>query len=292
MTKLYLYVVGACPDPDNIKGVCTVPWKINENEIFFGPCKKLLRERVRKDYIYPEKDRTGQDDETYIVGINAANGKPRKVIWAGRLREVMTFEQAFDHFQGRKGENNVNTMLDHNCSPMHVEPIRSDGKLIGYRHTSDEHKEDNAWVMDLVRRKEPKGAKRKGDELRLVGDTDASKGFPRDACMILDNVFFAEGNGILLDGAALEVLKDFQTKELEGEHAYKKRATIKAKSPFGVTKKGTVKGLRGTFLEMEGMYVRGFMSWLREQKGKVPCGKAMPYEEAQGATASQSRRCP
>ena len=84
MSKAYIYILAANSDPDKI--TCSVPIKIDENEIFFGPCKKRLRVKFRK-YIGKEIN-----DEIYIIGINSSYKNDegnfiRKILWAGKLKK-------------------------------------------------------------------------------------------------------------------------------------------------------------------------------------------------------------
>ncbi len=48
-TRLFLYVVSASDNPERVE--CRVPWMVDSEQIFFGPCKKRLRERFRREYL-------------------------------------------------------------------------------------------------------------------------------------------------------------------------------------------------------------------------------------------------
>jgi hypothetical protein len=86
-------------------------------------------------------------DNLYIVGANASNSQHvRKVVWAGKLREVMTFAEAFKRLKGERFAN----MRGHQLSPLHVRPVEKDRKLIGYEHRSQEHIDENDWISDLI----------------------------------------------------------------------------------------------------------------------------------------------
>ena len=85
MIELNFYIVGASPDPDSIKGNCKVPYEASENTIFFGPCKKRLRELLHKRFLSACDDFT-PDEEIYIAGANKVNAKKiRKILWVGKI---------------------------------------------------------------------------------------------------------------------------------------------------------------------------------------------------------------
>jgi len=44
--KVFVYVVAASKNPDAVE--CVVPYRVNDDMIFFGPCKKRLRENFYK----------------------------------------------------------------------------------------------------------------------------------------------------------------------------------------------------------------------------------------------------
>jgi hypothetical protein len=48
-STVIIYVVGATKDANNVK--CPVPWRVNNKEIFFGPCKKNLRSALKNKYL-------------------------------------------------------------------------------------------------------------------------------------------------------------------------------------------------------------------------------------------------
>ena len=76
MAKVWMYVVGASNDPDSVK--CAVPWQVDENLIFFGPCMKGrggIREPLRKKFLSPDCTHKTATDDLFIFGINAVNEK-------------------------------------------------------------------------------------------------------------------------------------------------------------------------------------------------------------------------
>jgi len=246
--QVWIYSVAASTDPDFVR--CVVPWRVDGHLIFFGPCKKLMRERLRKRFLSQNIDHRSVTDQLFIVGINGAVKHLRKIIWAGRLTEVMTFAHADTHLTGARFQ----ALRNHPASPLHVSPIFEAGELRGYRHVSLEHSEDDAWVADLVSRSQ--NVRLAGQSLTLLNG-NAWEAFDRDCCMLLQNMFFAQGQGIEFDGPALDVLRRAQP-EKPGIDSY---------AVFGRNKKGSAIGLRGTFLEISGDVAEQFISWLNSRCG-------------------------
>jgi len=268
---------------------------VNDREIFFGPCKKGLRKRMRDQILLPhKKECVGIKEDIYIVGINAKNtgsnkggadDDRRKIIWAGKVQKVMTFANAHRLFQNRKHEKGVEKMLDNDFSPIHLTPILLEGELRGYEHHGKEHAENNAWIMDVVQHKVPKHASMEGDKLMLTGTTSGWTGFPRDACMLLDNLFFADGDGISLDDAALEILRDAQSDKV------KDRVDIQEESPFGRTKNNSVNGLRGTQLELKERDAERFIRWLEPRTQAIAKKRDASYEKDTSNKGRTTGRC-
>ncbi|AMM40444.1 hypothetical protein HS1_000638 [Candidatus Desulfofervidus auxilii] len=75
--KVFAYVVGASNNPDAVE--CMVPYKVNKDIIFFGPCKKSLREKLYKEYL--KNSNNGEAnvlDDIYVLGVNASNLTQKK----------------------------------------------------------------------------------------------------------------------------------------------------------------------------------------------------------------------
>ena len=66
MTTVFCYIVSASKKPDRVE--CPVPYKIDDGEIFFGPCKKPLREWMRHQYLDEAAASVIPSDDVYIVG--------------------------------------------------------------------------------------------------------------------------------------------------------------------------------------------------------------------------------
>lgn len=70
MKRVWLYVLNSSKDPDNVG--CVVPWLVDEDLIYFGPCKRRLRERLRKKYLAGGCTHAAVNDDLYIVSVNGA----------------------------------------------------------------------------------------------------------------------------------------------------------------------------------------------------------------------------
>jgi hypothetical protein len=189
MTTLFLYIMAASSDPDNVE--CVVPYPIDDTEIFFGPCKRLLRKELRDRYLKTSND-VRLEDDVFIVGVNGNNRQRcRKIVWAGRVAHLMTFETAYKKLTHTKYQE----MREMDNSPLHVKPLyRDDGTFRGYEHCSSLHGEDDIWVRDFGHNN-PHVQKR-GKQLLLAPNANRHQAFPRDCCLLLERVFFADGVGI------------------------------------------------------------------------------------------------
>jgi len=255
-----MYTLGASDDPDYVH--CVVPWRVDESQIFFGPCKKRIREHIRRDLL---KDRSHRkisttDEDIVVVGVNASNSqRVRKIVWAGRLNEAMTFAKADQRLKGVRFRD----LRQHPWSPLHVGPIMENGELVGYEHVSDEHsgrpkgKPYDSWVYDLIANP---------NQDRVIVENDGEQDtrimclgvspdqvLDRDCCFLLENIFFASGQGIKFDETALAILRQAQPDESE----------IDNYAVFGRDALGHVKGLRGTYLEISGPPAERFVKWLK-----------------------------
>lgn len=278
MTEVYLYIVtdwGSDPDGPIC---CPVPYRVDEREIFFGPCKTRLRQQIRDRYLSNDStDCNEPRDDIYVAGFSGGNAsKVRKVVWAGRLTRVMTFSRAWDALVGGR----YKAMRAGKYSPLHVRPIKESGRLVGYKHINRLHKDKDKdkWVEDLV----PKtlcSVTRSGDRLLLKEGVSAWRGFPRDACLLLENIFFANGRGLAIDGDLLSILKMAQPDRNVDRYAV-----------FGYQRNGRVDGRTGNYLPLTGEHARRFIDWLRRKRTGTSLqsrGRRKP-----GVAAAQKRgRC-
>jgi hypothetical protein len=254
MKSVWMYTVASSNDPDNIIGHCQVPWQVDNDLIFFGPCKKSIREKLRRDYLV--KSLSLGQDQLFIVGINGSNPeKIRKILWWGRVREVMTFYKAYDLFS-----NNVRfeKLMHHYASPMHVEPILDvdSHELIGYRHRSQQHSKKDEWISDLVQN--VSHIEHSYEEIKLMPGYI----FDRDCCMLLENRFFAQNEGIQIDDDAVKILHNVQEKKIDSYAVF-------GMSEGSLKQKSQAIGLRGTFLEIKDEHADQFIGWLEGKRSNV-----------------------
>jgi hypothetical protein len=270
MTNVWMYSVAASKDPDNI--LCSVPWRVDGDLTFFGPCKKRMRERLRSQFLGIDNSHATVIDQLFIVGVNGGNSqRVRKVVWWGRISEVMTFCDADRRLRG----NRFRKLRDDRDSPLHVRPLLEEGKLIGYEHVSNEHIKGGAWISDLVSNSARQNARVDGRRL-ILQHGNPWEAFDRDCCMLIENRFFAQGEGIDLDEEALEILR-------EAQHD---KTGIDSYAVFGLTVNGHANGLRGAFLDITDELADRFIAWLEERSAKPTVNERAGYD---GTTKT---RCP
>jgi hypothetical protein len=263
LTRFILYVVRTSSTPDRCEGA--VPWRVDREEIFFGPCKKRLRRALRERFLGPERQlaEVASRERIVIAGVNAGQGtQPRKIVWAGDLLSVMSFAEAWGRLDGPRYEK----LRAAASTPLHLKPIRERGRLVGYEHHGLEHADDNAWWDDLVppQMRRTRVAEATRTRLRLASEVEWWDGFPLDACMLLRNRFWADFAGLPLDDEAVRLLRAAQP---EAQH-------VDATAPFGRDGRGSANGKRGSYLEVEGSVANDFAAWL---DARAP-GSAPPNE--------------
>lgn len=237
MTKLFLYVMSASPKPDDVE--CLVPYSISHKEIFFGPCKKRLRKKLCDQYLETSND-VNPNESIFVVGVNGSNPeKCRKIIWAGRIIRLMTFEVAYNKLTASK----YRQMRLENKSPLHVRPLYDNaGKFKGYEHCSLMHKKDDNWVLDFVTRRNNRYVRLEGKQLLLTPIESRYQALLRDCCFLLDNLFFAQGVGVPITIKILDILKETQPE----------RKDIDEYAIFGRRSDGSADGRTGCWLEVTG----------------------------------------
>jgi hypothetical protein len=282
MTTLFLYVLASSHDPDNVE--CPVPYQINDKVIFFGPCKKPLREWLRRRYLKAPEDDVSlpSSEDIFVAGVNGSNPQHnRKIVWAGRVSRAMTFEAAYNDLTTPEFQEMQSCPL----SPLHVEPKYDTARRFsGYEHISLLH--EDCWVPDTTQRcqatgrcPDPRGDKRcwvtdiiksnaaphtrlKGKQLILAPGADRSRVFTRDCCFLCDNIFFARGKGISITEAMLGVLRKAQRdKEID-------RYAI-----FGYQRNKHVEGLIGRYLEIPGQLADELMGLITAD---IPASQGLP----------------
>jgi hypothetical protein len=269
MKKLYLYSLGpdAKHSPFNI--CCPVPKKIDENEIFFGPCMALLREKFYRDYLQKAviqgKESQLIRNEIFLVGINSTSkGLPRRIIWAGKIKELTTFKGAWDKINSSKIKEKYYYLINGKDSPLLVEPILdNNGNFIGYKQRKNgTHK--GFWKKDLCSNyknlEEIFNIKATKNEIKLTNYSKREQIFNRDICLWLENIFYVNGLGIILDEDFLKIIKKIKPN---------KKDTINNRNPFGTTNKKPIV-YRNYGLQIENEHVDKFISLVKEKGNKLP----------------------
>jgi len=257
---IYLYVIERSHNPDKIE--CVVPFRVNEQEIFFGPCKKRLRKELREKYLSSSCNYNNIDDDIYVIGVNGSNpNKDRKILFIGKITEIMTFEQAYKRltdvkYHGLKKLPN---------SPLHVKPIYKENKLIGYEHISDEHKENDEWRWDFV--KKSKQYLNFNAEEKTIHSDGSWEAFPRDCCMLMENIFWADKDekqshkktdGLKINKEVISILQEVQNNKVIEDYYI-----------FGKQKNGNAEGLIGRYLKIENKNEHNFATELMDELDKL-----------------------
>lgn len=249
MTTVYLYILGASPNPDGIEGV---PWRVDEREVFFGPCKKRLRSLLRPRLLDRTTDRAKVREEIWLAGFNAtprSGPRVRRLVWAGRLTEAMSFGRAWRDLSGPR----YREMRDHPYTPVHLQPLEGDGQAVAYRHFHREHAGADAWLDDVMTPGARRIARHSGKEVRLPTGLSWWDGFDRDICFLLENHFYATGRGLDIDRELVALLRAAQPD----------RRDVDDFAVFGVTKAGRADGRVGGHLELQGPHAERFVRWIK-----------------------------
>ena len=279
--KVYLYVVRASSNPDCL--VDQVPFEVNDKEIFFGPCKKALRQMLAREFLGRKEKIDVQDQELFVVGVNGAfyNHQKqliRKIVWAGQINIISTFAYAFD-----KSRNNRRYagLLKHSSelpSPIHVQPLSAGRNMNrGYklRYIDGFHHVDSDWVRDLT--DVPKG-KRSIDLLEnelLVSSN--KRPFTRDCCFLCSNLWYARGTGIEITDGMISAIVDSLPKKEVGNDRWAILNNIKKYPPFGSCgyQGSKVNGLRGSYLTLEGEAAVSFMAEIEHFLSENKCVQSL-----------------
>ena len=248
--RAFVYILGASKSPNKIE--CPVPFEIDEKEIFFGPCKKGLRQKLKK-----EVDMNGKlDSETFFVGLNASNAikerkKERKIVWAGKIQTHYTFQQANAKLVSSKylpiksGEKTDNF-------PLHVIPFKN-----GYQLKNDLHSENDDWILDLVSNNESVMHDKNSKSITLKKGSS----FNRDICFIFSNIFFANrfGSGIEIKNEILDIFKISQPD----------KKNIDSFAVFGYRKDHSIDGKTGLWLELDNQLTQRLIKLIEKQAEKI-----------------------
>lgn len=270
--KAYVYILGA---NKNLKGITGVPWEIDEKEIFFGPCKKRLRQYFRQ---FLDEDRYFSNefkDEYFLIGLNRlSRDRKRKIIWTGKLATVMTFAYAYEHLKGAR----YLKMRNSKDSPIHVKPIKEGRKLIGYESLNTMHRKNKKWISDLVSNQDSKKIKVKGNKIITnIGYTPFSA-FNRDACLLFENIFFTNGKGIDIDKSILKIFQKSQ-----------KNIAIDAVAIFGKDKNGHPNGMRGSWFELDDQATKTIIALIKKKAETIKKKKNLSHKETRYRTIKNNR---
>ncbi len=286
MTTLFLYVLASSHDPDNVE--CPVPYQVNDKVIFFGPCKKPLRERLRRRYLKAPEDDVSlpSSEDIFVAGVNGSDPRhnrkiDRKIVWAGRVSRVMTFETAYNDLTTPEFQE----MRSCSLSPLHVEPLSDTARRFsGYKHVShlhedcwvpdttqrcqatgscpDPRRDKSCWVTDIIKTGAARQTRLDGKQLFLVSGADRSRVFTRDCCFLCDNIFFAQGTGIPITEEMLAILRKAQPGK-----------TIDLYAIFGYQRNKHVEGLFGRYLEIPGQLADELIGLITAD---IPASQGLP----------------
>ena len=260
--KIYLYIVRETRSSDSV--TCKVPYKINPNLIFFGPCMINLRADFYKEYLKNSISGIEEvNEEIYFIGMSgskvpkAKKNEIRKIVWMGKLLKVLTFEQMYNYIENLADENlkkDILLMKQEKCSPIHIKPIYDErGKFKGYQVRSDLHIN---WIRDVMSNNNDSNVEIKEKILTLKENVDRKEVLDRDCCFLFSNIFFANGNGIDIDNEILSILRKAQPNEKDEISKY---------YTFGKNKNGSAKGRRGRGLLIKGNIAYDFIKILNEK---------------------------
>lgn len=134
MATGFIYILRSVNRNYDQKHFCNVPTFWN-GRLFFGPCKVAIRQKMQSG--------------DYIFGISSSKTNPRRIIFATKIAELITFAAAYHRFpelraepQGEKGQK----------GPIHVKPVSRPGRpfpLCNYEHINGAMHDDR-WEKDLA----------------------------------------------------------------------------------------------------------------------------------------------
>jgi len=270
MKKLYLYILGEDASHSSDQINCPVPKKINEDEIFFGPCMPNIRASLFKKYlklnILEGKENCFINDEIYLAGINSIKkGLVRKILWTGQIVELTTFKGAWEKIHlSDKNKEKYQLLITGDDQPLHVEPIQEEkNQLIGYRHRKNgTHRKD--WIRDLTTDynniKQNFIINPDKNEIRLIDKKKRLNVLNRDISFWMKKIFYVNTLGIVLDDDFLDIIR---------LAIPDKKDSISNRTPFGKTNK-TPLVMRNQGLVLIDEYVDSFVSLVKEIGSKLP----------------------
>ena len=276
----FLYIVGACDNPNHL--TCQVPYRVNDQRIFFSPCKIGFRETLRQDLGTASYRDLSQDKQYLVIGFDARGGGDktvRNILWAGITTRVMTFEFAYNHLS-HPAWKDMRTLEN---SPLHLQPLYSPkGDFVGYRHCSKYHNSEPDdtqypdWVRDVCSSTSlEKKLIRKEDSLYLQPNVTRYQAFDRDCCFLCENIFFAEGKGMPVDDHIREILQRTQPD--------RKPDDVTTLAVFGKQSNGAIHGRRGSGLTITDQTITAnLLDHIRRNKPKQPLNASKPSRRKSG----------
>lgn len=103
-----------------------------ENRLVFGPCKVNMRPKMKLG--------------DYVFGISPSITKPRRIVLAAKLTEILTFEDAYTKYQ--------NIWDDCGIKPICVKPVSLESRsgmfpASKYEHLDGAKHGNNSWKKDI-----------------------------------------------------------------------------------------------------------------------------------------------
>jgi len=147
-------------------------------------------------------------------------------------------------------------------SPLYLKPIYDNGEtFIGYKLRSTKHKEDDEWILDIVKDRNDPNVEidLKNKTIILKNPSKRKEIFLRDCCFLCENIFFAKGKGIDIDKEILDILKRAQPNK-NGINSY---------AIFGLSENGSADGLTGSYLEIGGELAKKLIIILTKKAKKI-----------------------
>lgn len=129
MPRGFVYVVATVGKDYQQPRFCCVPtW--HAGQLYFGPCKIPMRPRMKPG--------------DFVFGISPSCTKPRRMLFAARIAERITFADAYHRFEDLRGPE----------GPIHVRPVHHEG--LPFPDSEYEHipcaNHAGKWHADLRKR--------------------------------------------------------------------------------------------------------------------------------------------
>jgi hypothetical protein len=125
MARGFIYVVTSVTKDYEQQSFCNVPTEF-AGRLYFGPCKRAMRPKMQPGDL--------------IFGLSPSHAGPRRILFATRIEEQVSFQQAYLRFPELRGPK----------GPIHVRPVERNGPfpLCRYEHIEKSmHRTD--WMNDL-----------------------------------------------------------------------------------------------------------------------------------------------